>query len=301
MDRTIPPGAWDTHFHIFEPDRFPFASDRHFTPAPATLEEFEQFRTSLGVDYICVTHGLSYGSDCTSLLHYLDYFQGQARGICVLDVETTTDNLLDTYHAAGIRSVRLDFFKHAAMHDLERQISLIESTATRLAQWGKGRWSIQIQQPHLEFWGRLRKTASTLSFPLVVDHFGLVPGKSMQKGGTTLSNESEGFAELLGALRDGNLWIKLSAPYRCSDLKHTYDDLEEHVRSMTEANPERVLWGSDWPHTQRHDTRIGKDSGAVECFQQVDNKAWVQSLSRWLSEDQWQRMWVTNPQQLYKS
>lgn len=150
MDRRLPPGAWDTHFHIFEPDRF--------TPAPATLEQFEQFKSSLRVEYICVTHGLSYGSDCTSLLHYLHYFQGRASGICVLDVETTTDDLLDTYHAAGVRSVRLDLFKHEAMHDMERQISLIEATAARLTQWGKGRWSIQIQQPHLEFWGRLRGT-----------------------------------------------------------------------------------------------------------------------------------------------
>ena len=131
MNRTIiPSGAWDTHFHIFEPDRCPYASDRHFTPAPAKLGEFQRFKRSLGVDYVCVTHGLSYGSDCTSLLNYLIYFRGQARGICVLDVETTTDDLLDTYHAAGVRSVRLDFFKHGAMHDLERQVSLIESTAT---------------------------------------------------------------------------------------------------------------------------------------------------------------------------
>ncbi|CAF9930218.1 MAG: hypothetical protein ALECFALPRED_004552 [Alectoria fallacina] len=302
MDRRVPPGAWDTHFHIFEPDSFPYASDRHFTPAPATLEEFERFKTSLGVEYVCVTHGLSYGSDCTSLLHYLHYFQGGASGICVLDVETTTDDLLDTYHAAGVRSARLDFFKHEAMHDLDRQVALIESTAARLTRWGKSRrWSIQIQQPHLESWGRLRRLASTLAFPLVVDHLGLVPGKSIQRGGATPGNESEGFAELLGALRDGNLWIKLSAPYRCSDLKHTYDDLEGHVRSMTEANPERVLWGSDWPHTQRHSNRIGQDSGAVEYFQEVDNKAWIGSLGRWLSEDQWQRMWVSNPQQLYRS
>ena len=124
MDRRVPPGAWDTHFHIFEPN---------FTPAPATLEEFEKFKSSLGVEYVCVAHGLSYGSNCTSLLHYLHYFQGRASGICVLDVETTSDDLLNTYNAAGVRSARLDFFKHKAMHDLERQVSLIEFTYSNSA------------------------------------------------------------------------------------------------------------------------------------------------------------------------
>lgn len=297
--KVVPEGAWDTHLHIFEPEKFPYASGRHFTPASATVEQFKRFKSSLGVENICIAHGLAYGSDCTSLLHYLEHFGSRARGICVIDVEAVTDDLLDIYHAAGVRSARLDFFKHEAMHDVDKQISLIGSMASRLAQWGNKGWSIQIQQPHIEFWGRLRAKASELSVPLVVDHFALIPGESLQKGDGKPPQELHGYAELLGALRDGNTWIKLSAPYRCSNLGPTYDDLEDQVKSITKANPERVLWGSDWPHTQRHEARIGKDPDVVESFQDVDNKAWIQSLSHWLSEDQWQQMWVFNPRQLY--
>lgn len=296
----VPPGAWDTHLHIFEPEKFPYASSRHYTPSSATFEQCKQFKSSLAVENICIAHGLAYGSDCTSLLHYLECFGGKARGICVIDVEAVTDDLLNIYHVAGVRSARLDFFKHKAMHSVDNQISLIESMASRLVQWGNKGWSIQIQQPHIEFWGRLRVMASELPVPLVVDHFALIRGESMRNGDAESLKELLEYAELLGALRDGNVWIKLSAPYRCSNLGHTYDDLEDHVRAMIEANPDRVLWGSDWPHTQRHEARIGKDPGVIESFQDINNEAWIQSLGRWLSESQWQKMWVSNPQRLYE-
>jgi predicted TIM-barrel fold metal-dependent hydrolase len=167
---------------------------------PATVEQLQQFETSIAVEHVCVTHGLSYGDDCTSLLHYLDHFKGKARGICVLDIETVTDDLLNIYHTAGVRSVRLDLIRSEATCGLDKQIALIESTAKRLVRWGKGRWSIQIQQPHIEFWGRLKGKAAIFPVPLVVDHFALIEGQSMRKEDAMPPVESEGFAELLGAL-----------------------------------------------------------------------------------------------------
>ena len=66
-----------------------------------------------------------------------------------------------------------------------------------------------------------------------------------------------------------------------------------------DANPRRVVWGSDWPHTQRHKDRVGKSSISEEAFLQVDDKTWIESLSRWMSEDEWQLLWVENPATLY--
>lgn len=151
LTKPVPAGAWDTHNHIFEPDRFPFAEGRHFTPARASFEQLQDFEQSIGVDHVCIAHGLSYGADSTSLLYYLKRFAGRARGICVLDVDTVTDKMLHQYHEAGIRSVRLDFFRHRAMDSVDVQCQLIEEMAQRLALWGNSNWSIQIQQPHLEF------------------------------------------------------------------------------------------------------------------------------------------------------
>ncbi|KAH6951261.1 hypothetical protein BKA56DRAFT_663865 [Ilyonectria sp. MPI-CAGE-AT-0026] len=295
--KPVPNGAWDTHHHIFEPSRFPFAPGRHFTPSVATLEQLKEFEASIGVAHVCIAHGLSYGADCSSLLHYLGQFNGEARGICVMDEGNVTDEQLDAYHDAGIRSVRLDFFKAQAMNDEEKQIALIRSTADRLLRWdtsGKG-WSIQIQQPHLSHWKKLRNVARGLGLPLVLDHMGLVKAASM----TPEVTNTEGWQDLLGALSDGNLWIKISAPYRCSRRDPEFDDLEEIVKQLVAANPKRMVWGSDWPHTQRHEDRHKRSKDSEEPFLKIDNPRWIESLSKWLSDKEWQDLWVNNPCKLY--
>ncbi|GMG46019.1 unnamed protein product [Aspergillus oryzae var. brunneus] len=274
--KPVPSGAWDTHHHIFEPDRFPFAEGRHFTPARASLEDLQKFEKSIGVDHV-----------------YLD---------------TVSNELLNEYHAAGVRSVRLDFFRHKAMDNVQIQAELMEATAQRLAKWGKPGWSIQIQQPHLEFWPRLRDVVDRSPVPVVVDHCALIAGSSyrvndyvtnIQDGSYLAEGERIDLAALCETLRNGNLWMKISAPYRCSNLAPGYDDLRWLVRRFVDANPRRVVWGSDWPHTQRHKDRVGKSSSSEEAFLQIDDKAWIESLSKWMSEDEWQLLWVENPATLY--
>ncbi|KAF4460992.1 amidohydrolase 2 [Fusarium albosuccineum] len=274
--KPVPQGAWDTHHHIFEPDRFPFSAGRHFTPSVATLEDLQKFEASIGVAHVCIAHGLSYGPDCTSLLYYLDQLQGTARGICVIDERNVTDDLLEKYHAAGVRSVRLAFFKAQAMHDLQKQIDLIKATAERLLRWkpnGNG-WSIQIQQPILSHW-------------------------NMTPDGAPLAISQPGWQDLLESMADGNIWVKISAPYRNSRNDPIYDDLERIVKDLVQANPKRVVWGSDWPHTQRHEDRHLRGREDVEPFLKIDNKRWVETLSIWLSEAEWNDLWVNNPRKLY--
>ncbi|KAI9927129.1 hypothetical protein ASPWEDRAFT_121611 [Aspergillus wentii DTO 134E9] len=313
--KPVPSGAWDTHHHIFEPDRFPFAEGRHFTPARASLEQLQKFEESIGVEHVCIAHGLSYGADCSSLLYYLGQFQGSARGICVLNLEKITDDELNRYHEMGIRSVRLDFFRFNAVHDVVAQVQLIERTGHRLAQWQQSNhsvsspWSIQIQQPHLEFWPELRKAVARCLVPVVVDHFALIPASSLRANDCTTNiqdasylekNEQVGLAALRDALHDGNLWVKLSAPYRCSNRAESgYDDMRWLVRFFVEGNPKRMLWGSDWPHTQRHQDRKANGCMDEEHFLSIDDRGWIESMSRWMSVDEWEDMWVRNPATFY--
>ncbi|KAF7547240.1 hypothetical protein G7Z17_g7875 [Cylindrodendrum hubeiense] len=299
--KPIPFGAWDTHHHIFEPERFPFAEGRHFTPSVATLQQLKDFESSIGVAHVCIAHGLSYGPDCTSLLYYLAEFNGEARGICVIDEINITDQQLDQYHEAGIRSVRLDFFKAKAMNDAEQQVRLIRATANRLLRWGAGDkgWSIQIQQPNIAYWKELRKVASSLGLPIVLDHMGLVKAPSMAPEGSTPVVEQPEWQDLLGALADGNVWVKISAPYRNSRADPGFQDLEQIVTQLVRANPKRVVWGSDWPHTQRHEDRHLRGSEEVEPFLKIDNQAWIDTLSTWLGDEEWNDLWVNNPQTLY--
>lgn len=301
--KKVPAGAWDTHLHIFEPDKYQFSSERHFTPSAATLDQLIAFESSIGVDHVCIAHGLSFGPDCTSLLDYLKYFNGTARGICVLDIDTVTDETLDAYHNAGVRSVRTDFFRAKAMDNVNIQIDLIQRTAQRLAAWGRHTWSVQIQQPHLSYWHKLCAVAKSLPCPLVVDHLALIQGPSMAVSGTDSTKfsytDQDSLDQLLEALRHGNTWIKISGPYRCSDLFHTLDDLEELVKLIVAANRERMVWGSDWPHTQRHKDRVGRTSDQLESFLKIEDETWIRSLSRWMTEEEWRMMWVDNPSKLY--
>lgn len=300
--KSVPAGAWDTHHHIFEVDRFPFATGRHFTPSPATVEDLQKFEASVGVEHVVIAHGLSYGPDCTSLKYYLSRFNGKARGICVLDEKSVSDGTLDEYHAAGVRSVRLDYFRHEAMNDVEKQVALIQATADRLLKWdstAKG-WSIQIQQPNLKYWKRLRQVAAELGVPLVVDHMALAKGPSYWPPGTTPVHETPEWQDLLGALKDGNLWVKISAPYRNSKRDDSaYDDLQDIVTQLVRANPKRAVWGSDWPHTQRHEDRKKENSEKTEPFLKIDNLGWIKQLSTWLSDEEWVDLWVNNPRKLY--
>lgn len=302
--KPVPKGAWDTHFHIFEPEHFPLAAGRHFTPSPATLDQLVTFEKSIGVEHLCIAHGLSFGADCSSLLHYLDYFNGRARGICVLDLVDVSDVTLDRYHEAGVRSVRIDFFRHAAMNDVQRQTDLIQATSRRLQQWRTDiSWSIQIQQPHLEYWHQLAPVIANSPNPVVIDHMALIQVRSMMDS-TQITNyievtRQDGWQQLLGALKQGNLWMKISAPYRCSDLFPSFEDLEEPIKAIIGCNPDRVVWGSDWPHTQRHKDRANQKPDDQEHYLKVDDAAWIQSLSRWLSDVEWHKMWVENPRKLY--
>jgi predicted TIM-barrel fold metal-dependent hydrolase len=325
--KKVPRGAWDSHCHVFENKTYTFAPGRHFTPGTATLSQLQALHSSVGVENVCITHGFAYGTDCSSLLDYMQRYEGQVRGICVLDIDGVTDGTLDNYHDAGIRSVRLNFVSSGAMQDLEKQITLIRTTASRLEQWwqrkqkgadyeqemeanrlGSRIWSIQIQQPEISHWPALTSLAAELPTPLVIDHFALIQAPSIFESTSSTADQlardlasinDVGFSALLEGLRDGNLYVKFSAPYRCSNDQPRYDDLETAVRAMIAANPDRVLWGSDWPHTQRHHTRKGKDPTAIEPFQRIDNSAWIESLSRWMSEEQWFKMWVLNPRRLY--
>lgn len=140
---------------------------------------------------------------------------------------------------------------------------------------------VEHPDPAVAFWGsgpRLAAVATSLTYPLVVDHFALIKTKTIalredDEDGGERSAKREGFEHLLSALRGGNDWAKFSAPYRCSELSPSYDDLQPIARALTSANSERMLWASDWPHTQRHAYREEEDTSEVEEIQIVDNDA----------------------------
>lgn len=204
----------------------------------------------MGITHSVLTHGLSYGTDCTSLVSFLlELGNTKTKGIGVIDPETTTNDQISQMHAAGVRGIRVNLYKYSAMHDLSRQKVALCEHARRISRFPG--WTMAFTHTHPEFWRDLRPVIESeivsRGIRLVTDHFALLKGASMlppeYRGDVTCQ---PGFADIISLVRDGLLWVKLSAPYRVSEAAPSYIDLKPVVRALIEANPRRILWGSDW-------------------------------------------------------
>lgn len=315
----FPHGGWDVHHHIFDRESFwtrrlflaknlvastfSYASDRHLTPPPATIPHFLEFKSRIGATHSVLTHGLSYGSDCTSLLAFLQQLgKANTKGIGVIDPDTTTDATIASMHEAGVRGIRVNLYKYQAMHDLELQTHALREHARRIAAFPG--WTMAFTHTHPEFWQDLRPVIESdvmgNGIRLVTDHFALLKAPSMLppscNGDVT---QQPGWDAIMSLVRDGLLWIKLSAPYRVSEMQPEYHDLEPVVRALVQANPRRILWGSDWPHTPRMKVRTAEEAAQEVEYLDVDDAAWLRSLRTWLTDEQWDLMVRVNPAELY--
>ncbi|CAG8930620.1 unnamed protein product [Penicillium salamii] len=300
----FPNGGWDVHHHIFEPERFPYAPDRHLTPPPATIERYNEFKKNLGLTNSVLTHGLSYGADCACLLKFISELgESTTRGIAVIDPETVTSDQLQKMHDEGIRGIRVNLYRYNAMHDVELQKTALRRHAHVL----KGRfpaWSMAFTHLHPEFWAELKPVIAQEIAPLggrlVTDHFALFKGASLLPpelhDNVFLQN---GFQELIDLVRDGALFIKISAPYRVSKEGPEFHDLKPLVRAFMDANPKQIVWGSDWPHTPLMKVRSHEEALTESPYLEVDDLTWLRSLRRWLSDEEWHQVMVLNPQRLY--
>ncbi|KAI0486361.1 amidohydrolase 2, partial [Xylaria cf. heliscus] len=300
----FPNGGWDTHHHIFEPARFPYHPQRHLTPPAATVEQFVSFKERLGLKGSVLTHGLSYGDDCSSLKTFVPLLGSEVtRAIGTIDPEAASDAELYAMHEAGIRGVRINLYRYKAMEDIELQKKAILEHSTRIKKLSLG-WSITMTTIRTEFWSKLapfiEATVAKDRVQLVTDHFGLLKAASMLPPHYSKDPGTQpGFAAIMQLVRDGHLWVKLSAPYRVSKNAPNYSDVEFLVRAFFDANKYRLVWGSDWPHTPRMRVRSQEEALKETPFLEVDDLAWLKSLRSWLSDEEWHLLMVDNPKALF--
>lgn len=225
------------------------------------------------------------------------------RGIGVIDPDSVTDSQLREMSDAGVRGVRVNLYHYGAMEDVEAQKRVLAAHAARLAAASLP-WSVTMTTTRTEFWEELRPfvetTFSRFGLDLVTDHFALLKGSSMLP--EEFKNDptaQPGFRAVVELVRSGRLWIKLSAPYRVSELAPSFPDLEYLVRALVDANKHRVLWGSDWPHTPRMKTRSPEEALKETPYLGVDDEAWLKTLRSWLSDEEWHLLMVENPIRLF--
>ena len=278
----LPPGACDCHTHVFG-DGWPLAPDRAYSPEVRTTADLRAMQASLGLSRVVLVQPSTYGADNSGMAGALrELGPGRARGVAVID-EATDDASLRDLHALGVRGVRINLHT-AGRSDAGAARAMLRWTAARVASLG---WHVQVYTD-LAVIAALHDDVPALPTGIVVDHFGRAAGA----GGVT----QPGFDALLSLLRQGVAHVKLSAAHRLSTAPDLAD-MDPIARALIEANPDRVVWASDWPHSGR---KGALPPEAVHPFSPIDDRAAIARLRRWAGDDATlTRILVANPARLY--
>ena len=283
----MPAGACDCHVHVFGPaGRYAFAADRIFMPSPATVDDLVALQAALQLDRVVIVQASPQGTDNGCLVDALTELRGlgrEARGVAVVD-DAIDDAQLQALHDAGVRGLRVNLESYRLADPAVGARRL--RAAARIAQPLSWPVPIYTRLPVIE---ALAGDIVRLGVPVVVDHFGLAAAAD--------GVHQRGFATLVDLVRSGYVYVKLSAPYRIVTQPRGEDGLAI-ARSLIDANPDRMLWGTDWPHT--HPPADGvRLRDRPEPFFPVDDGHQMNIFIDWTSTAERQRILVDNPAALY--
>jgi predicted TIM-barrel fold metal-dependent hydrolase len=229
---TMPAGSCDTHVHIFEPG-YPSIPNPHYSFPEGTLAQYLQLSEVLGIQRMVLVQPTYYGEDSSLIRDALAKLGTRSRAVTRIDGDASECEL-DRDHELGVRGIRLDLFDRASW-TVKEIIAYIAAMAARAAPRG---WHLQFYAPGTIV-RDLLPFLSDFDHPFVIDHMGyFLEGDAL----TELD-----FERLLTVLEGGRCWIKLSGPYRIAGSK-PLSSVEPIGQALVAARPDRLLWGSDWPH-----------------------------------------------------
>ena len=277
-DFRAPPLSCDAHFHVFGPkERYPYGSDLRYAPPLAPLEDVLSLAGRLGIERFVFVQPSAYGRDNRCMLDAMREVGPRCRGIVDVD-ENVPDAELERLNAMGVRGVRVNVppVKPYEAGFAAKLLPRIERLDARLAEIG---WQLDFLTPG---WltSELLPTLRKLRVQYTVAHFGLFPAKDGVK--------QKGFQDFLELTRHGErrCWVKLTGIYRMS-IAPNFEDVAPMARALIEAAPDRLIWGSDFPHLSFEDK-----VGSIQLFN---------LLGKWAPDDATRRrILVENPQALYK-
>jgi predicted TIM-barrel fold metal-dependent hydrolase len=277
-----PAGLCDTHVHVLDPQRFPYAADRTYTPAAATVTDLGKTMATLGIDRVVLVQPSVYGTDNSALLDGLAAFGDAARGVAVVDPHTVTDTELAALRERGIRGVRMNI---AVNSD---SAAALAACIDRAAPY---RLAVQIYAS-LPLLLKHRSIIESSPAPVILDHYaGVDPAAGP---------DQPGVRELADLLGRGHIWVKFSAPYRLPGSPSDATMVELQRRIIDTAGVSRLLWASDWPHTGRLPAGTARTPDSIDPFFDTDPSAALASLAAVAgSEDSVRRILVDNPADLF--
>ena len=280
----IPERACDCHVHVFgDANRFPFAASRTYTPESASASELLAMHRALHLTRVVMVQPSVYGTDNSCILDAMTQYGSGARGIAVLPnaiPSTTLDNMV----RAGICGVRINLGTAGDTNLADARHRL--KSATEQIQGRK--WHIQVYAA-LSVIAGLSDLVLASPVPVVFDHFGGAKGAA--------GLQQPGFEKLLQLVASGKAYVKISGAYRASSSAPDYPDVAPLARALIAANPQRILWGSDWPHP---DTGSGRKPGDVSPLLRVDDGRLLNLLATWAPDPTLRKtILVDNPATLY--
>jgi len=229
----MPKDACDAHVHVFGPsDRFPYVEDRRYSPKDVTKQDLAALHRILGIDRSVLVQPTCHGTDNRAMLDALAWAQGRYRGVALL-TGGESDGELDGMARAGVRGVRLNFLRHlGGAPDLTTARRVID----RAAELG---WHVQL---HFDASGLIEfdDFIRAIEIPFVIDHMGRIPAAD--------GVNQPPFLALLRLQELPNCWVKVSGADRISAQGSPYHDAAPFARAVLERAPDRVVWGTDFPH-----------------------------------------------------
>lgn len=272
-DFKLPSGAVDAHCHVFGPsDKFPYSPIRKYTPYDAPAEKLFALRDHLGFDKNVLVQASCHGKNNDAMVDCLMRSKGKARGVAIVDPEIS-DAELQNLDEAGVRGVRFNFLKR-----------LVETTpkseyldiANRIAKLG---WHVVVYFEAEEMEGMI-SFLEALPTTVVIDHMG--------RPDISLGIKHPQFQSFINLMMDNpNFWVKVSCPERLTLQGPPYDDVVPFAKTLVEAFPDRVLWGTDWPHPNMK-THTPDDGVLVDCIPQIAPTTLLQY-----------KLLIENPMRLY--
>ena len=228
-----PAGACDGHCHIFGPAaRFPYAPTRTYEPPDAPKEKLAALHRHLGLSRAILVQASCHGTDNSAMLDAIAWSKGAWRGVAMV-TKDVTDNELQRLHDGGVRGVRFNFVAHlGGAPDLKAVDSVIE----RIAPLG---WHLQVHLDAADI-GTYRDFLNRLRVPFIIDHMGRVEAQH--------GVGQKPFLQLLDLMKNELAWVKISGSERVSRAGKPFHDAIPFARRLIAAAPDRVLWGTDFPH-----------------------------------------------------
>jgi predicted TIM-barrel fold metal-dependent hydrolase len=282
----VPAHACDCHTHIHgDPAKFPFFAGRVYTPEQALPEEMAALHKALHIERVVIVTPSVYGTDNSSTLYGMKARGATARGVAVID-DKTPDSALDAMQQEGFRGIRINLAT-GGISDPNVGRARFTAAVDRMKSRG---WHVQLYTT-LPMISAIKDLVLAAPVPAVFDHFG---GLEATRG-----LEQPGFSDLVELVKSGKAYVKISGAYRSSKLAPDYQDMVPFARALIAANPDRIVWGTDWPHPDSSPVEGRKPTDIAPLYQ-IDDGALLNQLPVWAPDAEIRKkILVDNPARLY--